>query len=464
MRSVVAALLLLAAAACGDSEERAGTPEATRARTATGATAMAPPAAASASPIAPTPTPTPPRPPTPTPTPLPTPAPVATPPSTPGVSPAPALATTPATPATLATPVTPGPVGLTPVLDGHEFERPVELGEFGSIRDTGGNLFVAEQYGMVLVFHSGEVFEALDIHSQVSRRGNEKGLLSVALDPTFEASGHLWVYYSVAGGQRRTRLSRFTVDSPGANVVDVDSELVVLEVQQPFSNHNGGAIRFGPDGMLYLGFDDGGGRGDRLGNGQDLSTLLGAIIRIDVREASEEQPYRVPADNPLVAVPGARPEIWAYGFRNPWRMAFDPATGALWVADVGQNEVEEIDIVEPGGNYGWNRIEGDRCYPSGGDCDLAGTVPPVATYRHDEGCSVSGGFVYRGEGVPSLYGSYVYGDFCSGRIWALPADLRSGPVVIAESDRRIAGFGQRGGEIYVLAFDAPVMRIVELEP
>ena len=453
MRPVVAALLLLAAAACGDSEERAGTPQATPARTALGATATAPAAAASASPSAPPSAPTPP--------PTRSPAPDATPSSTPAVSPAPALT---ATPATAATPVTPGPIGLTPVLDGREFARPVELGEFGSISDTGRNLFVAEQEGVVLVFHSGEVFEALDIRSQVSRRGNEEGLLSVALDPTFEASGHLWLYYSVAGGQRRTRLSRFTVDPPGSNSADPDSELVVLEVEQPFSNHNGGAIRFGPDGMLYLGFGDGGGRGDRLGNGQDPSTLLGTIIRIDVREASKQQPYRVPADNPLVAVPGARPEIWAYGFRNPWRMAFDPATGALWVADVGQSEVEEIDVVEPGGNYGWNRIEGDRCYPSGGQCDVADTMPPVATYRHDEGCSVSGGFVYRGEGVPSLYGSYVYGDFCSGRIWALPADLSSGPVVIAESDRRIAGFGQWGGELYILAFDAPVMRIVELEP
>ncbi len=340
----------------------------------------------------------------------------------------------------------------------------MELGEFGSISDTGGKLFVAEQEGVVLVFDSGEVFEALDIRSRVSRRGNEEGLLSVALDPTFEASGRLWVYYSVAGGQRRTRLSRFTVDPPGANTVDIDSELVVLEVEQPFANHNGGAIRFGPDGMLYLGLGDGGGRGDRLGNGQDPSTLLGTIIRIDVREASEQQPYRVPADNPLVAVAGARPEVWAYGFRNPWRMAFDPATGALWVADVGQNEVEEIDVVEPGGNYGWNRIEGDRCYPSGGQCDVADTMPPVATYRRDEGCSVSGGFVYRGEGVPALYGSYIYGDFCSGRIWALPVDLGSGPVVIAESGRRIAAFGQWGGEIYVLSFDAPVMRIVGLEP
>ena len=433
MRPVVAALLLLAAAACGDSGERAGTPEATAARPPT--SSPAPAATPSAAPIVPTPAPR--------------------------VSPVPTLAATPAPPAT---PVTPGPVGLLPVLGGREFERPVELGEFGSIGDTGGNLFVAEQDGVVLVFHSGEVFEALDIRSRVSRRGNEEGLLSVALDPTFEESGELWVYYSVAGGPRRTRLSRFTVDPPGANTVDIDSELVVLEVDQPFANHNGGAIRFGPDGMLYLGLGDGGGRGDRLGNGQNPATLLGTIIRIDVREASAEQPYRVPADNPLVAVAGARPEIWAYGFRNPWRMAFDAETGALWVADVGQNEVEEIDVVEPGGNYGWNRIEGDRCYPSGGDCDVADTLLPVATYRHDEGCSVSGGFVYRGEGVPPLYGSYVYGDFCSGRIWALPVDLSSGPVLIAESGHRIAGFGQWGGGLYVLAFDAPVLRIVELAP
>ncbi len=437
MRPVVAALLL-AAAACGDSEERAGAPEATPARPATSSPATALPATPSASPIASTLAPTP------TPTPTPTAA---------------AATTTPV--ATVEASVSPGPVSLVPALGGRRFRRPVELGSY-----LGGRFFVAEQDGEVLLLDADGVEQGvlLDIRSRVSRRGTEEGLLSVALDPTFEASGRLWVYYSVAGGQRRTRLSRFTVDPPSSLSADPDSELVVLEVEQPFANHNGGAIRFGPDGMLYLGLGDGGGRGDRLGNGQNPATLLGTIIRIDVREASEEQPYRVPADNPLVAVPGARPEIWAYGFRNPWRMAFDPATGALWVADVGQNEVEEIDVVEPGGNYGWNRIEGDRCYPSGGQCDVADTVPPVATYRHDEGCSVSGGFVYRGEGVPSLYGSYVYGDFCSGRIWALPADLSSGPVLIAESGRRIAAFGQWGGELYVLAFDAPVLRIVELEP
>jgi glucose/arabinose dehydrogenase len=457
VRLVVAALLLLAAAACGDSEEQAGTPEASPARTATPTPATAPAATASASPIAPTPTPTPAATPAatasaspvaPTPTPTPTPAPTTT---------------TPA--ATVEAPTSPGPVSLVPALGGREFARPVELGAY-----PGGRFFVAEQDGEVLLLDADGVEQGvlLDLRSKVRRAGDEEGLLSVALDPTFEASGQLWVYYSVAGGQRRTRLARFTVDPPGSDSVAPDSELVVLEVEQPFSNHNGGAIRFGPDGMLYLGFGDGGGRGDPLGNGQDPATLLGSVIRIDVRVASEAQPYAVPPDNPtfdgIDATLNARPETWAFGFRNPWRMAFDPVTGALWLADVGQNAIEEIDIVEARGNYGWNRLEGNACYQLREDCEPPGHIHPVATYTHAEGCSVSGGFVYRGEGVPSLYGSYVYGDFCSGRIWALPVDLSSGPAVIAESGRRIAGFGQWGGELYVLAFEGPVLRIVELEP
>ena len=371
---------------------------------------------------------------------------------------APAAAVTLTPEAAAPPPAGPGPVALEPALGGRRFQRPVELGGY-----PGGRLFVAEQDGFVLLLdRDGENEQVLlELRGKVRRSGNEEGLLSVALDPDFTLNHFLYAYYS-ASDPRRTVLSRFTVIDDAA---DPATELVVLEVEQPFSNHNGGAIRFGPDGMLYLGFGDGGAGGDPRGNGQDPSTLLGTIIRIDVREAGGAAPYAVPADNPLLEPPGARPEVWAYGFRNPWRMAFDPATGWLWVGDVGQDRFEEIDIVERGGNYGWNRLEGNDCYLPRSGCDAGGTVAPVASYGHDQGCSVTGGAVYRGDAVPAIAGWYLYADFCSGRVWALPADLRSGPVVVVESARSVASFGvDEEGEIYLLAFDGPILRLTALAP
>ena len=243
------------------------------------------------------------------------------------------------------------------------------------------------------------------------------------LDPQFAANGWLWLYYSVdrsaEPGPRRTRLSRFSVDAErGPLAADAGSELVILEVEQPYSNHNGGAIRFGPDGMLYLGLGDGGSAGDPRGNGQNLGTLLGSIIRINVRDASTAAPYGIPPDNPFADTPGARGEIWAYGLRNPWRMAFDSA-GRLWVGDVGQQALEEVDVAERGRNYGWNRLEGTRCFRPSSGCDREGTTPPVAEYGRSLGCSVTGGVVYEGPGAPSLAGSYLFADYCSGRVWAL---------------------------------------------
>ena len=303
-------------------------------------------------------------------------------------------------------------------LGGRRFERPIE-----AVPYPGGRVLIAEQSGLVLLLNatSGEGVTFLDLRQRVSRDSNEEGLLSVALDPEFAANGRLYAYYSVEGGSRRTRLSRFSI---AGDVADPASELVILEVAQPFSNHNGGSVRFGPDGMLYLGLGDGGSGGDPMGNGQNLGTLLGAVLRLDVSEASEATPYRVPADNPFVGAAGARPEIWALGLRNPWRMAFDTATGELWLADVGQSDIEEVDIVVRGRNYGWNRLEVNDCFQPRSGCDRSGTVAPVASYDHREGCSVSGGVVYRGAAVPELVDAYVYGDFCSGRVWALDAASR----------------------------------------
>ena len=300
----------------------------------------------------------------------------------------------------------------------------------------------------------------LDISGQVARVGDEEGLLSLAVDPLFTENGHLWVYYSVAGVPRFTRLSRFSVDLAADPFrADPASELVIIEVEQPFANHNGGAIRFGPDGMLYLGFGDGGSGGDPRGNGQNLETLLGSIVRIDVGDAAPGAPYAVPADNPFVGVAGAREEIWAYGLRNPWRMAFDRASGRLWVGDVGQNRFEEIDVVERGGNYGWNRLEGAHCFEPRSGCDEEGVTLPIAEYSHDLGCSVTGGVVYRGREVPSLAGSYLFADFCGDAVWALPPGGGEA-VEITRGAESVAAFGtDLAGEVYLLAFGGPIVRI-----
>ena len=356
----------------------------------------------------------------------------------------------------------PPAVALEEVFGGREFEQPVEIGEYpvGPTRGAGPGLFVAEREGRVLLLHpdGAESVELLDISDRVSLAGNEEGLLSVALDPVFEENGRLWLYYSVQGEPRRTRLSRFTMNLDDPRRVRPRSEFVVMEVEQPYSNHNGGAIRFGPDGMLYLGLGDGGLEREA----QNLGTLLGSVIRIDVRESSEVSPYAVPRDNPFVDVRGAQPEIWAYGFRNPWRMSFDPETGVLWAGDVGRADLEEIDRVEAGGNYGWNRFEGTLCRNPGAGCDTGGTALPVVEYGHHLGCSVTGGVVYRGEAVGALAGHYLFSDFCRGQLWALPLD--GGDVIeVAASPRSVASFGtDAGGEVYVLTFWGAVLRVVSL--
>ena len=343
------------------------------------------------------------------------------------------------------------PVSLTPVFGGRTFDRPIELLSY-----PGGRWLVAEQGGRVLLLESNGADAGTLLNRLVSRDGNEEGLLSVALDPDFPARPYLYAYYSAPSGQRRTVLSRYTV----ANDVAVpSSELILLEVPQPFSNHNGGAIRFGPDGMLYLGLGDGGSGGDPQGYGQDRSTLLGSVIRIDVSTAQPGAPYAIPATNPFLGVAGARAEIWAFGLRNPWRMAFDPASGDLWLGDVGQGDVEEVDVIERGGNYGWNRLEGRDCFEPPSGCSSAGTVLPVASYRHGQGCAITGGVVYRGTAIPQLQGHYIYGDVCSGRIWALPVAGGS-PVQIAVSGDSISSFGTGpDGAVYVVTFGGGILRI-----
>ena len=298
----------------------------------------------------------------------------------------------------------------------------------------------------------------------------------------------MWVYYS-AGNPRRTVLARFT-RAAGSGTIDRDSQQVVLEVPQPFPNHNGGAIRFGPDGMLYLGLGDGGSGGDPSGNGQNLNTLLGKIIRLDVRATSAAQPYAIPPDNPFTGRPGARGEVWAFGLRNPWRMAFDPPTGRLWVGDVGQNSSEEIDVVVRGGNYGWNFREGTEAfqippYRGVANRSFSTAVPPppdpdrvkpeglkfddpVFTYYHpglapagdfNTGNSVTGGFVYRGDALPALKGRYLFADYASGKVWALEPDgeRRVGPERVHQiaSIPSVSSFGldPRTGDILIASLN-----------
>jgi glucose/arabinose dehydrogenase len=334
--------------------------------------------------------------------------------------------------------------------------------------DDGSNrAFLVLQPGRVMVFPNDQAAPAaqefLDIRARVNDRGNEEGLLGLAFDPQFSSSGYFFVYYT-ASDPRRSVVSRFTVMADDPDRADATSERVVLEIAQPFSNHNGGQLQFGPDGYLYISVGDGGSGGDPNGNGQDLSTLRGAILRIDVRALGIDGGYAVPRDNPFVGREGALPEIWAYGLRNPWRFSFDRSTDDLWAGDVGQNRFEEVDLIVPGGNYGWNRMEGFHCYPRPeASCDQEGLELPVAEYGHDEGCSVTGGYVYRGRDLPSLHGSYLYGDFCSGKIWAFRHD--GGGVVeqleIADTAASISSFAQDlSGELYILSFDGKIYRIV----
>ena len=352
-------------------------------------------------------------------------------------------------------------LGLERVLSAYDAQAPTNM-IFGS----SGEILVTEQAGRVWYFRqehltAGHIFvvEPLDLRDRVSRRGSEEGLLGLAVDPADES--HLYVYYSAAL-PRRSVVSRFDYD-PLNREANSDSELVIIEVEQPYSNHNGGQIAFGPDGYLYIGLGDGGAAGDPLGSGQDTSTLLGSVLRIDVSDATTAQPYAIPLDNPF-ADGGGRPEIWAYGLRNPWRFSFDRETGELWTGDVGQNQWEEIDIVERGGNFGWNILEGNHCFRPRDNCDREGTIPPVWEYSLDGApCSVIGGYVYRSDAIPWLRGAYVYGDFCSGKVYGLRYE--DGRVTehkeLADTGMRIMSFAQDpAGELYLLSQTEGVYRLV----
>ncbi len=315
--------------------------------------------------------------------------------------------------------------------------------------DGSGRLFLAQQNGIVRILRDGVLAPQpfLDISGK-TRAGGERGFLGLAFPPGFAQKQRFYVNYTDLNGD--TVIAQYQV-SANPDTADAASEIVLLHIPQPFANHNGGQLRFGPDGYLYIGMGDGGSGGDPLNNGQSLGTLLGKLLRIDVE--SDPGRVRIPPGNPFVNTAGARGEIWAYGLRNPWRFSFDRATGDLWIADVGQNAYEEVNFQPAashgGENYGWNRMEGAHCFAAG--CSMQGLILPVAEYSHAEGCSVSGGFVYRGRVSPGLRGMFLYGDYCSGRIWGVE---RQGTQwvnrLLLSSGFAISTFGEdEAGEIYV---------------
>ena len=320
-------------------------------------------------------------------------------------------------------------------------------------------LFIVEQAGRIRIVKNGQALSEpfLDIADRV-RSGGEQGLLSVAFHPDYRTNGYFYVNFTDRSGD--TRVERFKV-SANPDVADPASSKLVIGIDQPYANHNGGLVMFGPDGMLYVGMGDGGSGGDPHGNGQNRNALLGKILRLDV----SSEPYGIPVGNPRT---GGRAEIWAIGMRNPWRFAFDRQTGLLYVADVGQNEIEEIDVesaTEPGLNYGWNIMEGDHCYRSS-SCHLEGLVMPKVTYNHSGGaCSVTGGFVYRGRRIPSLAGHYFYSDSCAG--WLKSFRMMNGAVTdrrdwkTSENLGHVVSFGEDSSrELYILTEGGKVLRIV----
>jgi len=326
-------------------------------------------------------------------------------------------------------------------------------------------LFVVEQAGRIRIVRNGAVAATfLDIASRVGS-GGERGLLGLAFHPRHAENGRFFVNYTDRSGD--THVSEFRA-APSSDTADPGSERELLFVRQPFANHNGGGLAFGIDGKLYIGLGDGGSGGDPFGNGQNLGTPLGKLLRIDVDAGT---PFAVPPDNPFVSTPGAFPAVWAYGLRNPWRFAFDRLTGDLLIGDVGQDAVEEVDLGlasrRGGENYGWNRMEGSRCFSPAAGCSTAGLTLPVAEYTHGTGCSITGGYVYRGCRMPGYHGTYFYGDYCTALIRSFrvengrAVDSRDWTSSLARGVDAISSFGvDADGEIYIVDHTGEVYKVV----
>lgn len=355
-----------------------------------------------------------------------------------------------------APPLSEQPLRLVPVAQG--LERPV----LAVAPEADPRLFVVEQAGRIRVIDDGnlEAEPFLDITDRVGCCG-ERGLLGLAFDPDYRSNERFFVSYTDRDGNSVVEAFR-SIDR--SNRADPTSGTVFLRVDQPFGNHNGGHLAFGPDRMLYVGLGDGGSAADPMGNGQDPRTLLGSILRVDVSQAFGP-PYRIPPDNPFADGVDGRPEIWHFGLRNPWRFSFDRNTGWLFIGDVGQTQWEEIDAVrteEAGHNFGWSTMEGHECFQ--GACEADGLTLPVAVYGHEDGCSVTGGYVYRGQELPALRGRYLYADYCAGWIRSFRLSdngTATDPEQLQlQNPGRITSFGQdAGGEIYVVVESGTVFLI-----
>ena len=343
--------------------------------------------------------------------------------------------------------------------------RPVAITHAGDTR-----LFITEQRGTVQIFDGSSVLATpfLDIRTIVRSTASEQGLLSVAFHPRYKENGFFYVNYTDLAGD--TVVARYSVSASNPNLANPQSAHVILQVDQPFANHNGGQLVFGPDGYLYIGMGDGGSGGDPQNNAQDRADLLGKLLRIDVDSGER---YGIPPTNPFVNDPSARPEVWAYGLRNPWRFAFDRVSHDLWISDVGQGDWEEINFQPAtsigGENYGWRRMEGTHCFNPSSNCNNGSLVLPVIEYGHTNGaCSVTGGYVYRGSRYPRLAGWYLYGDFCNGVIWGgmRGTDGVVTSRVLLDTNFSISTFGEDlNGELYVADYNGGrLLHIADPQP
>ncbi|HFE67527.1 MAG TPA: glucose dehydrogenase [Chloroflexi bacterium] len=394
-----------------------------------------------------------------------TPPPTATPrPAAPTVTPT-ATATLPPTIIPTATP-RPQPaqagtavnsINLTPLVRPGKLDHPLYLTHAGDDR-----LFVVGKRGKIYIMADGQVLSEpfLDIGDKVNAQINEQGLLGLAFHPRYKENGRFFIYYTTPGNSD-TVLTEYRV-SDNTNIADPDSEQILLQVDQPDSVHNGGQLAFGPDGYLYLGLGDGGLLYDRTGNAQNRGNILGSILRLDVDGGP---PYAIPPDNPFANDPEARPEIWAYGLRNPWRFSFDRLTGDLFIGDVGEFGWEEVNWQPAGSaggeNYGWNVWEGTSCFEAEG-CPQEGFIFPIFAFDHTEGCAIIGGYVYRGQQFPELRDNYFFGDYCTGKIWRLFPDAANGweAAQVFQGDFLITSFGEDvNGELYVLTQHGDVWQI-----
>ena len=341
-------------------------------------------------------------------------------------------------------------------------EHPLGLTHSG---DHSNRLFVVEQKGVIWIIEGGKKRPGpfLDLQKKVTT-GAEMGLLGLVFHPKFSENHRFFVHYTTTFNFNgiRSVVAEYKTKSNDPGEADPQSERVFLLVSQPYPNHKGGHLAFGPDGYLYIGFGDGGSGNDPAGNGQNLKSELGKMLRIDVDLRSHRKGYSIPPDNPFSGQIGVWPEIWAYGLRNPWRYSFDPVTGFLYAGDVGQESREEIDIIQKGKNYGWNIMEGTICTPGvNAQCQINGLELPILDYGRSDGTTVIGGYVYRGSEIPSLCGAYIYGDFGNGRIWGLRYNGKSVTEqhLLLETHRKISSFGEdETHELYVVDYEGEILK------